>query len=494
MAIVPADLFLSATLTADEAGRYLAGFGFADPATADARLQALAGDVQIREALARLADVLLDTVKGAPDPDAGLAAFVRHVESRSAKATFLEALRADPRALGLLVDAAGRSPFVADALQRSPELLHWLVTEVHRAPPGGDDLAADAAAMAAPHADAEAREAALVRLQRRELLRVAVRDVLGRESLDTVSRQLGALADVTLTEALRAGVAGVVKAARGAPLPGRIGIIALGRLGASELDYAPDVELVFVYEPDAEDDPSAHTALREVAGRTVDLLSRAASAGDLYRLDLPVHAAALAGAPAASLRRWQAYCAGLSDHRLRLAFVRARAVAGDPGIQARTLAAFTAYAYEAGPVDGPLADLRRRLSAGEAGADDDVRNGVGGLADIEAFTSTLQLVAGRDRAGVRVPGTSAALAALVEAGALTEQDGVRLADVFATLRRVEQRLSLARGDLPPTLDDPGALDLAAAAFDQRDPDAFREHLYSERLTARAICRQALTRL
>ena len=54
MSIVPADLFLSATLTVDEACRYLARLGFADPGTADARLQALAEDVPIREALGRV--------------------------------------------------------------------------------------------------------------------------------------------------------------------------------------------------------------------------------------------------------------------------------------------------------------------------------------------------------------------------------------------------------------------------------------------------------
>ena len=216
--------------------------------------------------------------------------------------------------------------------------------------------------------------------------------------------------------------------------------------------------------------------------------------GNLYRLDVPVRAAALTGAPAASLRRWQAYRAGLSDHRLRLAFIRARAVAGDAGLQARALATFTAYAYEAGPVDGPLADLRRRLASGEAAADDDVRNGVGGLGDVEAFTATVRVAAGKDCHGVRVPGTIDAIGALVGAGALTDAEGARLTQAFALLRRVEQRLSLARGDVPHMLDWPGTLDLAAAAFDQGDPEAFRERLYRERLEVRAICRDVLRRL
>jgi glutamate-ammonia-ligase adenylyltransferase len=393
----------------------------------------------------------------------------------------------------LLVDAAGRSAFVADALQRSPELLHWLVKEIDRPPPDTADLSDEAETAVAPKADAEAQEAALARLQRRELLRIAVRDVLGRESLESVSAQLTAVADTALSHALRLATLRATEEAGGG-LPGRIAVLALGRLGASELDYAPDVELVFVYEPDAEDDLTAHRVLRGVASHVLDLLARAAAGGDLYRLDLPVPAAALTGAPAASLRRWQGYCAGLNDHRLRLAFVRARAIAGDRELRARALETFTGYAYEGGAADGPLVDLRRRLASGETAFDDDVRNGVGGIADVEAFTATLRLAIGREKSGVRVAGTLDAIGALAAARVLTDMEGARLATAFAALRRVEQRLSLARGDVPPTLDEPGALDLAAAAFEVNTSEALRERLYAERLTVRAICREVLARI
>jgi len=209
---------------------------------------------------------------------------------------------------------------------------------------------------------------------------------------------------------------------------------------------------------------------------------------------LPVPAAALTGAPAASLRRWQGYCAGLSDHRLRMAFVRARAIAGDRELRARALETFTSYAYEGGTADGPLVDLRRRLASGETAFDDDVRNGVGGIADVEVFTATLRLARGRDWPGVRTAGTLESIGALAAARVLTDSEGTRLASAFAALRRVEQRLSLARGDVPPTLDDPGGLDLAAAEFGVRTSDALRERLYGERLVVRAICREVLDRI
>lgn len=493
MSIVPSDLFLSATLTVDEARAYLAGFGFGDPGTADTRLQALAEDVAVRVALARVADVLLDAVREAPDPDQALAAFVRHVEGRPAKVAFLESLRADPRALGLLVDAAGRSPFVADLLLRSPELLHWLVSEAVRPAPTQADLALEVGDLAGKDWHPDAREAAVCRLHRREVLRIACRDVLGGETLASISAQLAVLADVTVAELLRLSIDRVRDAAGLTGLPGRIALVGLGRLGACDLDFAPDLELLFVYEPESDGNNDWHACLGDVAYALAEALRRAAANGDLYSAELTARPAALGGPPAASLARWEAFCAGMSDHRLRLAFTRARVVAGQADLGRRVAKTFERYAYESGTAEGPLADARRRLSSGEPSADDDVRSGAGGLDDLDEVVATLRLVHGRQHAAVRTPDTLAAIAALAAAGALRASESSALASGFTWLRRVEQRLSLGRGGVPPTLDDPAALDLAAAAVDLPSGEALRERLLVERTAVRSACRSALAR-
>jgi glutamate-ammonia-ligase adenylyltransferase len=492
VSIVPSDLFLSATLTADEASAYLAGLGFGDPGTADTRLQALAEDVAVREALARVADVLLEALREAPDPDQALAAFVRHVEGRPAKVSFLESLRADPRALGLLVDVAGRSPFVADLLLRSPELLHWLVPEAGRPAPTRADLALEVGEIAGKDWHPDTREAALCRLHRRELLRIACRDVVGGETLTSISDQLAVLADVTVAELLELAIDRVRDAAGLTGLPGRIALVGLGRLGACELDFTPDLELLFVYEPEA-DGNDWHARLGDVAYALAEAFRRAAANGDLYSAELTERPAALGGPPAASLARWEAFCAGMSDHRLRLAFTRARFVAGQADLGRRVAATFERYAYESGTAEGPVADARRRLSSGEPSADDDVRGGAGGLDDLDEAVATLRLVHGPKHAAVRTPDTLATIEALAAAGALRASESSALASGYTWLRRVEQRLSLGRGGVPPTLDDPATLDLAAAAFDLPSGDALRERLLVERIAVRSACRSALAR-
>jgi glutamate-ammonia-ligase adenylyltransferase len=493
VSIAPADLFLSPTLTADEARAYLGDLGFADPATADARLQALAEDVPVREALARLAGVLLDAVARAADPDAALAAFVRHVEVWSSKVTFLESLRADPRALGLLVDTAGRSPLVADLLHRSPELLHWLVKEVERPSPDRSELLLEIGDLAHNDWHPDAREAAMGRVQRRELLRVACRDLLGRETFDSVSEQLSVLAEVTLAEMLRLSADRVRDAAGVTRLPGRLAIVGLGRLGARDLDYGSELEMLVVYEPDEDGGLDASDRLGEVASSLDEAFARANAGGDLYAVELTERPAAVGGAPAASLRRWDAYCSGTSDARMRRALTRARLVAGDAAVGARALDVFERYVYDSGPADVSVADSRRRLEAGEPSADDDVRTASGGLGDVEETLATLRLVHGRTRTAVRTTETCRAIEALAVAGAFTEAEAEALVSGVRWLRRAEQRLALGRGGVVPTLDDPVAFDLAADALHVQDGDALRERLLSERVAVRAACRAALAR-
>ena len=107
-------------LTADEARRYLETFGFEDPGAADTRLQTLAEDVQVREALASLATPLLEALRQTPDPDAGLSAFVRYVDASPARTTLLRYFADDPRVLSVLVDVTATAPFATELLDPEP--------------------------------------------------------------------------------------------------------------------------------------------------------------------------------------------------------------------------------------------------------------------------------------------------------------------------------------------------------------------------------------
>jgi glutamine synthetase adenylyltransferase len=327
MTISPSDLFLSADLTADEARRYLETFGFEDPATADTRLQGLAEDVQVREALALLAPALLEALRQTPDPDAGLSAFVRFVDASPAKTTLIRYVTDDPRVLAVLVDVTATAPFATELLLRNPEFLHWLVGEINRTPPDATDLADDATAALGAFADPIARMDSLKRFQRRELLRIAGREAIGRSTAADTARQLSLLAetilDLVLAEAVRR-----VPSATGAALI----VVAVGALAAKQLDYGTLLDLVIVGDEAQAQGAAGSARLEAVASQFVSDVSSESGEGVFYELRLP-HAERNAHSPLILEGEWRTLVA--SGGLGRYGSGRVRVVAGDAALAAR---------------------------------------------------------------------------------------------------------------------------------------------------------------
>src|SRR3954466_5414486 len=145
----PADLFLSPDLTEEDARAYLLSLGFRDPEGTDRHLQAMAGDVAIREALGRIAGELLPALLDSPDPDAAAAGLSHYLAARTGRAMFLDYLAEDPRAMHVLACVLGSSPALSETLVRNPEYFHWLVSQVERSAPDREDLEHDVDAMLA---------------------------------------------------------------------------------------------------------------------------------------------------------------------------------------------------------------------------------------------------------------------------------------------------------------------------------------------------------
>ncbi len=190
----PSDLFLSPDLTEAEAREYLGSLGFRDPAAADQHLQSMADDPVVRETLGRLAPDLLPALLESPDPDAAVVGLSRYVGARTSRAMFLDYLREDPRALHVLTYVLGASPFLGEVLIRNPEYFHWLVSQFERSAPDRRDLEDDIETMLASIDDPAEALDTLRRWKRRETLRIAARDLLRRETVQTATAQISDVA------------------------------------------------------------------------------------------------------------------------------------------------------------------------------------------------------------------------------------------------------------------------------------------------------------
>ncbi len=259
---------------------------------------------------------------------------------------------------------------------------------------------------------------ALARWKRLELLRIAARDLTGVDDLPATGRLLAELADDVLRQAHHLA---------GARAEGVV-VVAMGKAGARELNYASDVDLLFVGEGDA----------RPVldAGR------------QCFRLDADLRPEGRDGPLVRSLASYEAYWDRWAETWEFQALLKARPVAGPTDLQERFSEAAGRRVWGRPFGAEELRSVRSMKARAEAEvarrglATRELKRGRGGIRDIEFSVQLLQLVHGRADDDLRTPATLDALAELASAGYVGEDDAVLLAQAYTFLRVVEHRLQL----------------------------------------------------
>src|SRR5579875_1445522 len=238
----------AARLAPEAARARLEALGYADPAGALRHIEALTAGVTRKAAIQRtLLPVLLGWFADAAEPDAGLLAFRQVSEALGDSPWYLRLLRDDTRVAQRLARVLASSRYATGLLLRAPEAVALLADDASLAPRSAEVLRAEAEAIMARHAEASRAAAGILALRRRELLRTAVADLAGLSGIEQTGEALTTIAQVTIAAALDAAIAEAERAA--GPLPTRIAVIAMGRLGGHEMGYSSDADVVFVHDP-----------------------------------------------------------------------------------------------------------------------------------------------------------------------------------------------------------------------------------------------------
>jgi glutamate-ammonia-ligase adenylyltransferase len=443
----------------------LRGDGFADPERAAREIRLLAGDLQSSSLLAPLLRPLLRALGESPEPDAALGRLERLARAAGDRAGLLSMLRArGPDSLRALAWALGGSPFAAETLIRRPDWVPWTIDPlVLSRPRSARAIAGDlesALEAAPPGGTGDILRAA----RRREIVAVALRDLLRLASVEETLASLSALADALLPAAF---VVAEGEARHELRLPGRdrrkggssgFAVLALGKLGGSELNFSSDVDLVYVHRTDAgtatrdAGGPSRHEYAEALGRRLTAALGETTHEGHVYRVDLRLRPEGRAGAISHSLRSADEYYRTRGRAWERLALLRARPVAGDLRLAEEFLARVDPFVWGR-PLDGDAArqvlhmkaESDRRLAARGLTARH-VKLGRGGIREVELLAQVLQIRHGAPASGrprpLRARGTLEALSALRAAGELPAPEHEALASAYVFLRDVENKLQM----------------------------------------------------
>jgi len=373
------------------------------------------------------------------------------ISSVGARTSFLALLRENPGTLRMLAELFGGSQFLANLFIRRPEQLDTLVrTDLVRVHRTAADLAAELDASLHTAHDFEAALDVLRRFRTQEFLRIGINDLQALLDSEEVSAELTALAEACLRSACAIAARDLSQRYGDAGLPGPYAVLAMGKLGAGELNYNSDLDLIFVYDDSSGESAawSAQERLSKLAQRLITVLQTPTKEGIVYRIDTRLRPSGRSGPLVSSLEGFRRYHETSAQVWERQALIKARAVAGDARLGARVDDIVAAFVYRTALRLEEVREIRRlrqrmeRELARESPERINIKTGRGGLVDIEFLTQLLQLHYGGRIPQVRVRPTLGALAALQEAGVLCAADYRLLADGYRFLRRVGNVLRL----------------------------------------------------
>ncbi|HVM29028.1 MAG TPA: bifunctional [glutamine synthetase] adenylyltransferase/[glutamine synthetase]-adenylyl-L-tyrosine phosphorylase [Mycobacteriales bacterium] len=442
-----------ARLTPAAAKERLEALGFAAPAVALKHLQALTEGVSRRAAIQRtLLPAMLGWFADAHDPDAGLLSFRKVSEELGSTPWYLRLLRDEGEAAERLARLLAGSRFVADLLGRAPEGVRLLAADEELRPRSREQLVTAFLAAVRRREDWEAAVVAARGLRRQELLRIACADLLGLADRPAVGCALSDVAAAVVAAAL-ATATRKVETERRAPLPARVAVVAMGRLGGGEQGYGSDADVLFVHDPlPGVPEGEAAQAAQSVAHEVRRLLSLPAPDPPLL-VDADLRPEGKQGPLSRSLASYRAYYARWSLVWEAQALLRAAPLAGDPELTSGFLDLVAPVRWPETGLDAEQVREIRRIKARveterlPRGADPKLalKLGPGGLADVEWTVQLLQLQHAGRLPELRTTSTTEALAAASAAGLLDEDDADVLGAAWTLAARARDALVLVRG-------------------------------------------------
>ncbi|MFW8592729.1 glutamine-synthetase adenylyltransferase [Cribrihabitans neustonicus] len=353
----------------------------------------------------------------------------------------------------LVAGACGSSPYLNELTAREAD---WLPQAL--ADPGAalKQVLADCRALAPDQLKPGLRQG-----KRRLALLTALCDLSGGWTLEQVTGALTDFGALSADVAIKAEIATLIRRGK---LPGMaeddietaagLTILAMGKMGAHELNYSSDIDLICLFDETRYDPDDFHEARQGMVRATRNMcaaLSDRTGDGYVFRTDLRLRPDPSVTPVCLAMEAAERYYESLGRSWERAAYIKARPCAGDIAAGKRFLNTLRPFVWRrhldfAAIQDAHDIRLRIRENKGTGGAlkvpGHDMKLGRGGIREIEFFTQTRQLIAGGRDDSLRVRGTVEGLAALAAKGWVPQKVAETLTRHYRAHREVEHRIQM----------------------------------------------------
>jgi glutamate-ammonia-ligase adenylyltransferase len=439
-----------------------------------------------------------DVCRESPDPGRAL----KNLENLSHKAP--EIIEEHVQQIDLIARLFAYSQFLADYSMTNPASLSQALKYLS-APADRKKILSEAHAdystFAAEERHAEHKKSAmniLRKIKKDHLLLITLKDISGLTDLNGCMSELTILSEAIVELALDMSSV-LMRRKFGLLRENPFSLIGMGKLGAGELNYSSDIDIITVYGSEdglstgllnpfgiRHNRISPHEYFCTLTETLTNLLQSPTEDGIAYRVDLRLRPNGGKGALSLSLDSYRSYYEAWGKTWERMALIRARPVAGDHAFGEKFLSATEPFVWKKSMDYNDIEEVRELKKRIDTVAGmNDIKRGHGGIREIEFFVHTFQLLYGGERTGLRKALLGKAIEALLQNGLLSRGDERTLSESYIFLRRIEHILQMKDDMQTYSLpDQPEELRILARKMHFRDATSFVAELRLKRLKVR----------
>ncbi|HKI50982.1 MAG TPA: bifunctional [glutamate--ammonia ligase]-adenylyl-L-tyrosine phosphorylase/[glutamate--ammonia-ligase] adenylyltransferase [Geothermobacteraceae bacterium] len=424
---------------------------------------------QTRRQLEKLAPLLIQAVIDSPEPDMALTNLENFLVAMRARATFFALLTENHEIIQLLVTLFATSQFLSRIFIQNPAILDSLVSRSYAVAEKSKEQFREELALQLKRVDYYEDQLDVLRhFKKEEFLRIALNDIYGRTLQGSTASQLSALADCCLEKAFelarkelipRFGIPTIADR-EGTQREAGFAILGMGKLGGQELNYHSDLDIIFIYEGEGANQPTAGTEparfkeqsnqeyFARLAQRIISILTLVTREGSVYEIDTRLRPSGNQGPLVTSLKAFRRYHGESAQLWERQALTKARVVYGPAGLAEPISDLITEIVYNrplAENTEKEILRLRGRMEkevARETRQHFNIKVGRGGMVDVEFLAQYLQLKHGKGHPELRTQNTLEILHGLWQKDFLREAEYRQLSQGYKFLRRLENKLRL----------------------------------------------------
>ncbi len=448
-----ADIILSKDIPGETSYKILSEYGFRNPERALTNLRKLAGQGERLQLFARLAILATDILLRKSDPDMALNNWERFIAVLDDPHEHFKTMLSQPMELDILLNIFSASHFLSHILIKNPDFLDWVISpeNLHKSL-NRHKIEDELRSQFAQRGDHEAWLNSLRRIKKREILRIGTRDICLGMPLDEIVKDLSILAEASLQVATEINLK-ILKEEQPSikieDVMENFCIMAFGKLGGNELNYSSDIDLMMVIDKrngsEGKDGDELYYRIIEMVSSD---LSKHTVDGYAYRVDLRLRPYGTSGALAYTVDNLMDYYKEKASLWEIQALLKIRPIAGNRHVGYRFIDGLTEIIKGSSDPDKVINSIEKLRAAAVKEKSKsilsgiDIKNGIGGIRDIEFLVQGLQLINLPLSRELFQGNTLVALKMLKELGVIDKEAQEQLTEDYIFVRKVEHYLQL----------------------------------------------------